>query len=151
MMTDNQIIREGIKIFRKHLRLNEHDSRLDDIPIDCGFFEKIIDKIPYLKLKYFGKCNDSYVVNKVFGDATTMSDFVNSCSIISGSAASDKIIDVVDGEHKIPSSFQKIYSNLVINQELEDFDKIVFGINTYQKIAFIYLGLTDIHYFFDVE
>lgn len=146
-MSDKQIIREALVIARK--QLFENDSLLDEIPVDCGTFSKYMKKLPkLLTWRYFGKCNDRNVVNSVFGDATTMGNFVDSCSIINGHDAI-RTIDVKDGEHRLPKTFKKLYEVIAIADEADDFSRIVFGINEYQRIAFVYMVEQDIHYFFD--
>ncbi len=148
-MTDKQIIREALKIAR--MQLFENDSILDNIPVDAGNFSSYSDVIPKLRIwRYFGKCNDRRVIYDVFGDATTMSNFVDSCTIINGNEAM-RNIDVGDGERKLPRIFNNIYGTIANADEADDFNQIVFGFNDYQRIGFVYLVKTDTHYFFDCE
>ena len=149
-MTDKQIIREALSVARKCLF--ENDARLEAIPDDCGTFSNYIEMIPasFQTWRYFGKCNDIYVVDEVFGDATTMQNFVDSCSIINGHIAIRNIY-IKNGDRRLPKSFERLYGNIVITDEADDFSRIVFGINEYQRIAFVYLVEQDIHYFFDCD
>lgn len=127
--------------------LPEYD--IHNISADIGEFTKTYDKpIPYSSFKYFGKCNDSNVVNNIFGDATSMWNFICSCEI----ADMDEIacnVNITDGDKKLVKSFISNYNRIKEYGDLYDYNQIVCGINDYQKIAFIYIAETDIHYFFD--
>ena len=124
---------------------------IDNIPIDVGEFTKTYDNIiPYTKFEYFGKCNDQYVINRIFGNATTMWNFICSCKIVDMEEVVYKI-KISDGEKKLPNSFINNYNKIKKTNNINNYNYIVCGINDYQKISFIYITETDIHYFFDCK
>lgn len=115
-----------------------------DIPIDCGSFTEFSQSNPvYSSYSYFGNCVNSW---KVFGDATTMAQFINGCTIIKSEYVIGKL---KDGDRRIPSEFTNNVRKILENGQIDNHELIVTGIDTYQKILFVYLTNTDKHYFFD--
>jgi len=117
-----------------------------DIPIDCGTFTEFSQTIPkYASYNYFGDCVNTL---NVFGDATTMSQFVNGCTIINTEYVINKLNN---GDRRLPKELINEINILLQKGEINNQKLIVSGINDYQRILFIYLTKTDKHYFFDCE
>lgn len=125
---------------------------LNSIPEDTSLNledTKEYDGIPkYSSYRYFGDCRNTINVDHMW-DTTQMSNWIHdSCKVISPILVIDKI---QDGDRKIPKKALKIIDKLKKDNELENTAKIVCALDDHQKIMFIYLLETDIHYFFDCE
>lgn len=124
--------------------LREKSKETDDIPVDCGTFTKFSSSSPnYNSYRYFGNCVNTL---NVFGDATTMCNFINNCTIIN---TKDIIYKIKDGDRRLPKELINGINNLLENENINNQSLIVSGVDTYQKILFVYLTKTDKHYFFD--
>lgn len=124
--------------------LREKSKETDDIPVDCGTFTKFSSSSPnYNSYRYFGNCVNTL---NIFGDATTMSNFINNCTIIN---TKDIIYKIKDGDRRLPKELINEINNLLENEYINNQSLIVSGVDTYQKILFVYLTKTDKHYFFD--
>lgn len=125
--------------------IKENEDNLG-CPIDCGEFDSEYNKpIIYNSFEYFGNCVNAW---KIFGDVTTMGNFINSCSIVNTNEVIGKI---KNGDKSIPRELFTTINKLVASNQINDRNLICSGINDYQKIMFIYLTNTDKHYFFDCD
>lgn len=144
---DNQLENNNLyKLLKLYLSLynNNINESIENIPVDCGEFSNVYKgQIKYNQFEYFGNCVNAV---KVFGDATTMSNFINSCSIID---VTEVIYKLRNGDRKLPSPLINNINRLLKTNNIKNHGEIVAGINDYQKIMFIYLTKTDKHYFFD--
>ena len=125
---------------------------LNSIPEDSSLNLEDIqeyDGIPkYSSYRYFGDCKNTINIDHMW-DTTQMSNWIHSsCKVISPIEVLDKISD---GDRKIPKKALRIIDKLKKNNELENTTEIVCALDDHQKIMFIYLSETDIHYFFDCE
>lgn len=124
--------------------LEQSNNYIEEIPTDCGNFTTVFGgSVPYKNFEYFGDCVNS--VN-IFGDATTMAQFVNSCQIVNPSEVINKISS---GDRKLPKELITNLNKINKSNETQNPQTIVCGLSTYQKIMWIYLSATDKHYFFD--
>lgn len=102
----------------------------------------------YKEYKYFGDCRNTVDKDHMW-DATQMSNWINNnCKVTSIENVLDKI---KDGDRKIPKTLLNEIDKLKSNNKLNDLSEIVCALDDYQKIMFIYLTKTDIHYFFDCK
>lgn len=122
-------------------------NKLSNIPIDCGIDEPKYyeNDIMFSTYKYFGNCKNT---SKIW-DATQMAGFVNSCKVIKDI---DNILDnIQNGDKSIPKQFTNAIDKIKGQNKLNDLSEIVFAINDYQRILFIYISELDIHFFFDCK
>ena len=54
-----------------------------------------------------------------------------------------------DGDRRLPKELINEINNILENEYINNQSLIVSGVDTYQKILFVYLTKTDKHYFFD--
>ncbi len=121
---------------------------LKNIPADSALEDpEEYEGIPqYKEYKYFGDCKNTVDKNHIW-DATQMSNWINNnCKVIGIENVLDKI---KDGDRKIPKTLLKEIDKLKSNNKLNNLSEIVCALDDYQKIMFIYLTKSDIHYFFD--
>lgn len=124
------------------------NSELNNIPEECGIDKpKCYDKdVPFKFFEYFGDCRNT---EKVW-DANQMSGFINTCSVITDQSEILRIISkMVGGDRKLPKKLTNHIDKLKQKNELFNLEEIVFGINDYQRILFVYISAFDIHFFFD--
>jgi hypothetical protein len=79
-------------------------------------------------------------------DATQMGQFISTCKVIDINQVLDKLYN---GDRVIPKILLSTIESLRMENKLDDKSEIVCAFDDYQKIMFIYLSKTDIHYFFD--
>lgn len=140
-------MRDVAKAVKKHLK-ESYNPDFNNIPIESMLENpEIYNGVPvYSRYRYFGDCRNTVYVDHMW-DATEMSNWISTkCKIIDPELVLDKI---TDGDRKIPKKALKIIDKLSRENKLENLSDIVCALDDYQKIMFIYLPETDIHYFFD--
>ena len=134
--------------------LNEEFFNYDEIPYESGIEDNELYEgfPPYSHYRYFGDCRNTVDVDCMW-DATEMLNFIQSCQLVPTKyiLTNETENKLTDGDRKIPKKFLNIIKKLNAEGKIDDVSEIVCGIDNYQKIMFIYLSETDIHYFFDCE
>lgn len=123
---------------------------LKDIPTDSALEkpEMYDGEPPYKNYRYFGDCKNTVDKDHMW-DATEMANWINNnCKVTEVTNVLDKI---QDGDRKIPKKVLNIIDKLKTENKLNDTSEIVCALDDHQRIMFIYLTVTDTHYFFDCK
>lgn len=129
-------------------KLDTNQDKYSEIPEDCGMSKDDIEEYTgndYNVWYYFGDCKNTVDIDKMW-DATEMSDFIRGCKLY----VNNNVPHFLDGDREIPESLKSILEG-ISNLSQIDLSQIVFGIDEYQKIGFIYVTSEDTHYFFDIK
>lgn len=125
------------------------DEQLEMIPEDSGMKEKpeIYSGVDYNYYPYFGDCRNTVDKDHMW-DASQMSYFIYGCKLINVNRV---VGTICNGDRKIPKILLNHLQLLKNQNKLNNLSEVCAGIDTYQRIMFIYLSSTDIHYFFDCK
>lgn len=133
-----RMVRESVDVDNDYVNNIVEDSGLniyDDIQVTNG------DNYRYYY--YFGDCINTVDIDEMW-DATQMAYVLYQSDLLKDNNILDKLRD---GDREIPSKLLKRLKMFNIN----DYDHFVCGVNTYERIMFIYSIDDDIHYFFDAK
>lgn len=123
----------------------------NQIPEDVGYIEENIPEgyagiPPYTRYEYFGDCRNTVDVDHIW-TASQMSYWIcNDTHPVNIEYVLDKLYG---GDRKIPKTLLNNINKLKLKNKINDLGEIVCALDDHQKIMFIYLSKTDIHYFFD--